>query len=145
MRSWILVILLLVTMGPAVASGHALIIDHGVEAIYIEAYYGGVTPIPAQDVDVKVFYPDGSLYIEGKTDENGKFSFDPKHGGEWQVVAESAGHRAEKIVTTTGACESGSAMPLYLRVFAGMGYIIGILGLFFWYKGYKQARQSKKR
>jgi len=34
-------------------------------------------------------------------------------------------------------------MPLYLKVFAGLGYILGMLGLFLWYKSFKQARKSK--
>jgi hypothetical protein len=39
--------------------------------------------------------------------------------------------------------EAGGEMPLYLKVFAGLGYILGIFGLFLWYKSFKQARQSK--
>ena len=141
----ILAIFVIVALSPALVSGHALVVDYGVESVYIEAYYGGLTATPVQDGDVEVFYPDGKLYVEGKTDENGMFSFDPKLGKDWLVVVESTGHRNEKMVNLTAAAtgEAGSEMPLYLKVFAGLGYILGILGLFLWYKSFKQARQSK--
>lgn len=143
-------ILAALALGPALASGHALVIDYGVESVYIEAYYGGVRQTPVQYADVEVFYPDGRLYVEGKTDENGKFRFDPKFGKEWLVVVESVGHRNEKMLNLTaagvGAGEAGRGeIPLYLKIFAGLGYILGIQGLFLWYKGFKQARQSKKK
>ena len=140
----ILAIFVIVALGPAVVSGHALAVDYGIESVYIEAYYAGVTTTPVQGGDVEVFYPDGRLYVEGKTDENGMFSFDPKFGKDWLVVVESTGHRNEKMVNLTAAAGgAGSEMPLYLRIFAGLGYIFGLLGLFLWYKNFKQARQSK--
>ena len=141
----ILAIFVIVALSPALVSGHALVVDYGVESVYIEAYYGGIITTPVQDGDVEVFYPDGKLYVEGKTDENGMFSFDPKFGKDWLVVVESTGHRNEKMVNLTAAAtgEAGSEMPLYLKVFAGLGYILGIFGFFLWYKSFKQARQSK--
>lgn len=140
----ILAIFVIVAVSPALVSGHALVVDYGIESVYIEAYYGGLTATPVQDGDVEVFYPDGKLYVEGKTDENGMFSFDPKYGKDWLVVVESTGHRDEKTVNLTAAAgEAKSEFPLYLRVFAGLGYILGILGLFLWYKSFKQDRQSK--
>jgi len=71
------------------------------------------------------------LYVEGKIYENGMFSFEPKFGKDWLVVIESTGHRNEKTVNLTAAAgEAKSELPLYLRIFAGLGYILGILGLF---------------
>lgn len=141
----ILAVFVIVALSPALVSGHALVVDYGIESVYIEAYYGGIITTPVQDGDVEVFYPDGKLYVEGKTDENGMFSFDPKFGKDWLVVVESTGHRNEKMVNLTAAAAggAGSEMPLYLKVFAGLGYILGMLGLFLWYKSFKQARQSK--
>ena len=141
----ILAVFVIVALSPALVSGHALVVDYGIESVYIEAYYGGIITTPVQDGDVEVFYPDGKLYVEGKTDENGMFSFDPKFGKDWLVVVESTGHRNEKMVNLTAAAagEAGSEMPLYLKVFAGLGYILGMLGLFLWYKSFKQARKSK--
>ena len=148
MKSGLILAILIIAslcLGPVVVSGHALVVDYGVESVYIEAYYAGVTSTPVQYGDVEVFYPNGRLYIAGKTDENGKFSFDPKFGKDWLVVVESTGHRNEKMVNLTAAATggAGSEMPLYLKVFAGLGYILGIFGFFLWYKSFKQARQSK--
>ncbi|VUT28294.1 MAG: hypothetical protein SYNGOMJ08_00863 [Candidatus Syntrophoarchaeum sp. GoM_oil] len=143
MKRWLLlVILVLLTLSPLVVSGHRLIIDYGVESIYVEAYYGGGTPV--RDGDVKIYYPDGKLYLEGKTDEEGKFSFDPGFRKEWLVVVESSGHREEETINMTeaaGGSTKESEMPLYLRVFAGFGYLLGILGISLWYKGFKKERE----
>ena len=141
----ILAVFVIVALSPALVSGHALVVDYGVESVYIEAYYGGIITTPVQDGDVEVFYPDGKLYVEGKTDENGMFSFDPKFGKDWLVVVESTGHRNEKMVNLTAAAtgEAGSEMPLYLKVFAGLGYILGILGFFFRVQEFQASSQIK--
>ena len=133
--------------GPLMVSGHALVIDYRVDSICVESYYGGVKPTSVQYADVEVFYPDGRLYMEGKTDKDGMFRFDPKFEKEWLVVVESTGHRDEQAInmTATGGMrtQSESESPLYLRVFAGLGYLFGVLGISLWYKSYKQARKLK--
>ena len=139
-------ILAILCLGPAAVSGHALIVDYRVDSICVEAYYGGVKPAPVQYADVEVFYPDGRLYKEGKTDKDGMFRFDPEFGKEWLVVVESTGHRDEQTINMTATCgmqtQGGGESPLYFKVFAGLGYLFGILGISLWYKSYKQARQS---
>lgn len=147
-RCLILATLLLATLCTCpVVSGHALVIDYRIDSICVEAYYGGVKPTPVQFADVEVFYPDGRLYMEGKTDKGGMFRFDPKFEKEWLVVVESTGHKDEQVVnmTATGGAltHSEGESPLYLRVFAGLGYLFGILGISLWYRSYRQARQSK--
>lgn len=136
-------------IGPIVVSGHALVIDYRIDSVCVEAYYGGVKPTPVQFADVEVFYPDGRLYMEGTTDEYGMFRFDPKFEGEWLVVVEATGHRDEQVInmTATGGTRTQSECesPLYLRVFSGMGYLFGILGISLWYRSYKQARKSKDK
>lgn len=54
-----------------------------------------------QYADVEVFYPDGRLSIEGKSDEDGMFRFDPKFEKEWLVVVESTGHKDEQAINRT--------------------------------------------
>jgi hypothetical protein len=140
-------ILAALCLGPAAVSRHALIIDYRIDSVCVEAYYGGVKPTPVQYADVEVFYPDGRLYTEGKTDKDGMFRFDPEFGKEWLVVVESTGHRDEQTINmmATGGMQTqgGGESPLYFKVFAGLGYLFGILGISLWYKSYKQARQSK--
>ncbi|RZN42210.1 MAG: hypothetical protein EF813_01610 [Methanosarcinales archaeon] len=142
-------ILVALCIGPIVVSGHALVIDYRVDSICVEAYYGGMEPTPVQYADVEVFYPDGRLYIEDKTDKDGMFRFDPKFEKEWLVVVESTGHKDELTInmTATGGMKTQGVgeSPLYLRVFAGLGYLLGILGISLWYKSYKQDRKSKDR
>ena len=150
-RGMILAISILAALcvGPIVVSGHALVIDYRIDSICVEAYYGGVKPTPVQYADVEVFYPDGRLYLEGKTDEDGMFRFDPKFEKEWRVVVESTGHKDEQTInmTATGGMrtQAEGESPLYLKVSAGLGYLFGILGISLWYKGYKQARQSEDK
>jgi len=141
-RSLMMIILLMMALSPGV-SGHRIVIDYGIESIYIEAYYGGGEPL--RDGDVKIYYPDGRLYLEGKTDEEGKFSFDPGFGKEFLVVVESSGHREERTInmSSTAGGEGVGEIPLYLKVFAGFGYLLGILGLSLWYKSFKKDRELK--
>lgn len=139
------VVLIFMTLGPFVVSGHALVIEYGVESVYVEAYYGGITPIPVQYADVEVFYPDGRLYIEGKTDENGIFVFDPVHKNEWLVVVESTGHKEDKIINISAAGGMKCETPLYFRVLSGLGYLLGIIGISLWYTNFKKARKMKDK
>ncbi|MHC1570024.1 MAG: hypothetical protein ACXQTA_03230 [Candidatus Syntropharchaeales archaeon] len=141
-RTLMMIILLMAVVSPTV-SAHRVIVDYGIKSIYIEAYYGGGEPL--RDGDVKIYTPDGRLYVEGKTDDEGKFSFDPGFEKEFDVVVESTGHRGEVTINMTAAAggrsDKGGEMPLYLRVFAGFGYLLGILGLSLWYKSFKKARE----
>jgi|GEM_PF-6502790 len=72
------------------ASAHAINIEAN---ITIKAYYFGIPPIPASNATVKV-YKDGVLFLEGKTDEEGKFSFKPEGSGSYKIVVEQNLHRA---------------------------------------------------
>ena len=57
---------------------------------------GGGKP---KNCPIKVFLPDGSLLIEGKTDENGRFEFEATVRADLKVVLEGGeGHRAEYTI-----------------------------------------------
>jgi len=46
-----------------------------------------------------VYDKEGILYIEGVTDDEGKFGFPPKIGmDEYKVVVEVPGHKAETVI-----------------------------------------------
>ncbi|RCV63830.1 Exo-beta-1,3-glucanase, GH17 family [Methanophagales archaeon] len=80
---------------------HRLHVVHRISEIEIEAYFGGGTP--CRDANVKVYGKEGFLYIEGATDDEGKFGFPPKIGmGEYKVVVEAPGHKAETVINLTG-------------------------------------------
>ena len=52
---------------------------------------------PMKDASVHVYGPDGNQVVEGKTDSDGKFSFDlPAQSGTLKIVVRDLlGHRAE--------------------------------------------------
>jgi nickel transport protein len=53
-----------------------------------------------QNADIKVFDPSRQLLLEGKTDENGEFSFVPRQNTDLTLVLDAGmGHRAEYTVS----------------------------------------------
>jgi nickel transport protein len=95
--------------------------------VFVEFEGGSV----AREAKVKVFDPAGNLYVEGTTDENGTFSFEPgKEGGKWKITAEHSGHK-ETVLMEGSEVQSGGSieLPLYTRIAAGFGYLIGIAGI----------------
>jgi len=125
-------------------SAHRLIIDHEIGEIEIKAYFGDGTA--CQDANVKVYDKEGNLYMTGVTDDKGKFSFPPEIGMEEYTVAVDAvhmpGHKAETLINLSQAAAGagsagGTEMPLYTRVAAGLGYLIGLAGAAMMYMSWK--------
>jgi len=147
-RVFVILALLLVLSCVSISqvSAHRLIIDHGIGEIEINAYFEGGAP--CQDANVKVYDNESNLYIEGVTDDKGYFGFPPKIGMEEYTVAVDAvhmpGHKAETVINLSQAAVgagAGSAggieMPLYTRIIAGFGYIIGLAGAAMVYMSWK--------
>jgi nickel transport protein len=129
-------------------SAHRLLIDHEIGEIGIKAYFEGGSP--CRDANVKVYDNEGNLYLEGVTDDKGKFGFPPKIGMEEYTVAVDAvhapGHKAETVINLSHvAAGAGSAggteMPLYTRVIAGFGYLVGLAGAAMAYVGWRQKKK----
>jgi len=123
------------------ANPHNILMNYQVGRIDIDVYFSGGTP--AQNAHITVYKPDGAIYLEGETNDEGEFSFEPTvMQGEWKVVAEHSGHRAEILIG--GAGEGGtSEMPLYITVIAGFGYLIGLGGAAIGYMGWRAQRKSE--
>jgi len=142
----IVAILILTTQG---AYAHRLHIDWKIGKVQIESFYGG-SGTPCQDATVQIYTPDGELLEEGKTDENGKYSFSPVSGiNEYKVVLESThmpGHRAEEIINLKAAdsFKENKELPLFLRVFAGLGYLAGLAGVSLAYINWREKRKMVK-
>ena len=135
------VLLLVGLSSTADANPHNIYVNYKVGRIDIDVYFSGGTP--AQNAHVTVYKPDGSLYLEGETDDEGEFSFEPTvMQGEWKVVVEHSGHRAEVMVDPTKG-SGGSEMPLYARVIAGLGYLVGLGGVAMGYMGWRARRRSE--
>ena len=122
---WIAVVLLLLLIAPVTA--HRMYADYRISEVEVYAWYGGGAKVV--NGDVKVFRSDGSLYVEGKTDENGTFRFKPEIGESYRVVVESAGHRAECEVNLSSAHVVIKEEPLYLKAISGFGYLLGLAGI----------------
>ena len=130
------VLLVLSCLSISAVSAHRLHIVHKISEIEIESYFGGGSP--CRDANVTVYDNEGNLYLEGNTDEDGKFRFPPKIGmKEYTVVVDAVhmpGHKAETVINLSqGAASAGTGgmgteMPLYTRVIAGFGYLIGLAG-----------------
>ena len=145
------VLLVLSCLSISVVSAHRMHVVYEISEVEIEAYLGGS---PCQDAEVKVYDKEGNLYIEGVTDDEGKFSFPPKIGmEEYTVVVEAVhmpGHRAETLINLSqeaagagigaGAVGMGTEMPLYTRAIAGFGYLIGLAGAAMLYMGWKMKK-----
>ncbi|NQE06277.1 nickel transport protein [ANME-1 cluster archaeon GoMg1] len=129
-------------------SAHRLLIDHEIGEIGIKAYFEGGSP--CRDANVKVYDNEGNLYLEGVTDDKGKFGFPPKIGMEEYTVAVDAvhmpGHKAETVINLSQAAAGagsagGTEMPLYTRVIAGFGYIIGLAGAAMVYMNWRRDKK----
>jgi len=108
-------------------NAHRMYVNYKVSEIEVYAWYGGGAKVV--DGDVKVYRSDGTLYIEGKTDENGTFRFEPEIGESYRVVVESMGHKAECYVNLSSAQVVVKEEPVYLKVISGLGYLIGLAGI----------------
>ena len=134
-------------------SAHRLLIDHEIGEIGIKAYFEGGSP--CRDANVKVYDNEGNLYLEGVTDDEGKFGFPPKIGmKEYTVVVDAVhmpGHKAETVINLSqeaagaGAGGMGTEMPLYTRAIAGFGYLIGLAGAALAYMGWKQKKKYENK
>jgi len=120
---------------------HNILINYQAGRIDMVVYFSGGTP--AQNAHVTVYKPDGTIYLEGETNEKGEFSFEPTvMQGEWKIVAEHSGHRAEIIIGEESQGGTGE-MPLYITVTAGLGYLIGLAGAAAAYMGWKAQRKKE--
>ncbi len=147
------VLLLLSCLSISTVSAHRLHIVHKISEIEIEAYFVGATP--CRDANVTVYDNEGNLYLEGVTDDEGKFSFPPKIGmKEYTVVVDAVhmpGHKAETVINLSqeaagaGAGGMGTELPLYTRTIAGFGYLIGLAGAAMLYMGWKLKKKYENQ
>lgn len=134
--------------------------------IKIESYFSDGTP--ARDSKIEVYTKEGEKILEGRTDEEGMFSFPlPSRENELRIVLlASMGHRAETTVSlergnlkekreekleewVEKAVEKGIRPLIKLmeeerrrvrvtEVLGGIGYILGITGIAFYLLGRKK-------
>ncbi len=144
------------------ALAHKILVDCLVKeegTVQIEAFFPDGSP--AKKVKVEVFRSDGSLFIEGKTDTEGRFFLHPGRPlGPWRVVVTGTmGHAAETQFELTGevkekegpekaAVSKPEAKRLahkeatpWFKIIAGLGFIFGLSSFIFILK----LRSERKR
>jgi nickel transport protein len=142
-------LLFLTALAAAILSAHdiEITVEHAPPAVVVRTTYAGTEP--ALYAAVLVYAPGKpeTEYQNGRTDENGVFSFVPNVRGEWRfVVDDEMGHRTELSIPVDlarrGAAEGAIAaqMPLRLKLVTGLSVILGLTGLLYGYK----ARQDRR-
>ncbi|MBT9148828.1 MAG: hypothetical protein DDT28_00243 [Dehalococcoidia bacterium] len=125
--SCFVVLSLLFPLAPAMA--HKMYITYRAKEIEVLVEFGGGSV--AREARVIVLDPNGEVYVEGVTDEEGKFSFElGEMEGKWKITAEHSGHKKTVLLESSEAqSEGGLELPLYTRIIAGFGYLVGIAGV----------------
>ncbi|MFO7967314.1 MAG: Ig-like domain-containing protein [Archaeoglobaceae archaeon] len=135
------VILLMLILISPVAS-HRVHTSWEMDTIELKAWYGGGDPMA--DADVKVFINQSGeqvVYEQGVTDENGTFTFSPKTGvSNYTAEIGSTGHEGQLEINLASSSSSGEdqELPLYMRIGAGFGYLLGLAGAALAYTGWKK-------
>lgn len=98
---------------------------------------------------VKISAPGAKITFQsGRTDRNGRFSFFPDTPGDWKVVVDDEmGHRLELNVPVDDTLvlkenvrreeADESSLSRYEKALMGISIIVGISGVFFWWRGKK--------
>ena len=144
---FVVLLVLLSCLSISVVSAHRMHVVHKMSELEIEAYFAGGSP--CRDAEVTIYDNEGHLYMEGVTDDEGKFGFPPKIGMNEYIVVVNAthmpGHRGETTINLSQnvaeAGRTGAELPLYSRIIAGFGYLIGIAGVAMAYMGWKQKKK----
>lgn len=102
---------------------------------------------------VTIRSPAGKTFHTGFTDQTGRFAFVPDQPGEWQFVAEDGmGHRVAVKIPVTPEIIRGERIPAgrkpgsisrIERTIQGICLIFGCLGLYFFWKGRKNAKMTQ--
>ena len=154
----------LVLLSSGTAYGHGIDIAATAEG---DTVYGRVTYAadePAVGVQVAVLTLDGLPEGVTETDPDGRFTFRPGHSFPLRYVVQTLdGHRAQTEIAlappaeavaeqaekgeqdSTRALERIATMDQRIRardVFAGIGYIVGLMGLVAWWKSRSSRRSS---
>lgn len=139
-------IILLMLLSTSPAASHRVHTSWEIGKIELKAWYGGGEPM--KDADVKVFLNQSGeqvLYKEGKTDENGTFSFSPRMGvNNYTAEIGSTGHKDELEINlaSSSSSQSDQELPLYMRIGAGLGYLLGLAGAALAYSNWKKSKNK---
>jgi len=117
------------------------------DEVQIKAWYEG--GIPMSNAETTIYtVEDGEkeIYIEGMTDDQGFFTFEPEYKvTKYSIKVEQTGHRAKMDLDLEGGVSTGSSgeeLPLFARIIAGLGYLVGLAGIGMIYTAHKMRKPS---
>ena len=104
------------------------------DEVQIKAWYEGGMPMANAATTIYTVEDDvKEVYLEGFTDDQGFFTFEPEYKvTTYSIKVEQTGHRAKMDLDLEGGVSSGSSgeeLPLFARIIAGFGYLTGLAGL----------------
>ena len=143
----VLLMAVLIFAAPAAAHGVYMSFESTATDVTIKAWFQGGDPMANCDAEVTI---DGSVYLTGKTDANGYYTFPIKSGVTSYIAKVTEGEHsvAKKIDIASGESSgSGGGNPIFgegptlFNIVAGFGYIIGIAGIIM----YVQSRKNMKK
>jgi nickel transport protein len=117
------------------------------DEIQIKAWYEGGTPMAnAKTTVYTVKDGNNEVYVEGDTDDQGFFTFEPEYKvTQYSVKVEQTGHRAKMDLDLEGGVSTGSQdgePPLFARIIAGFGYLTGLAGVAMIYTARKMRKEA---
>ena len=143
-------------LSPLTAFAHSLGAECKVrgQRVEVEAFFSDNTP--AQDANVSVFRADKSVVAEGKTDAEGRWTFDLLPTGNYEVVVDAgAGHRTAVALvvreslgasaTSTGPGRGDFTRTPWARIGLGLGMIaVPAIVVYFWLRKSRSRNDSQK-
>lgn len=133
-------------VGSVSVSAHRVYLDVVQQTVMVEAYYGDGKP--AKNADITVYTSEGEIYLNGTTDEDGRFSFDIGEGfisKNLTVEVEQVGHRAMVSIGSGSVAGEKDESFLPFQIIAGLGYLFGIAGIASFYSVWKIKKTGKKK
>ena len=117
------------------------------DEVMIKAWYEGGAPMANAETTIYTV-EDGekTVYLEGVTDVEGFFTFEPEYKvTQYFIKVEQTGHRAKMDLDLEGGVStnsSGDELPLLARIIAGFGYLTGLAGIAMIYTARKMKNES---
>ncbi|MGM0770299.1 MAG: hypothetical protein ACQESU_01640 [Halobacteriota archaeon] len=133
-----ILLVLCMSLTPAASAHRCYVEQFNADEIVVKAFYDGDAPMGLAEYQVLNAETDEVLY-EGETDENGFLSFAPVEGVEqYHVTVDQFGHMGEATINAIGGSNEPAELPLFMRIFTGFGYLLGIAGIAMVYTAKKE-------
>jgi nickel transport protein len=124
-----ILLILSISLMPAASAHRCYVEQVGADEIVVKAFYEGDSPMGLAEYQILNADTEEVLY-EGETDEDGFLSFTPVEDvTQYTVVVDQFGHMGEATISATGGSAETAELPLFMRIFTGFGYLLGLAGI----------------